>query len=648
MSGRPGARPPAKRPLDTKSRTTTSAAVSAAAAKRANATSKNNKGSASAKADPKATGAPASKRRRRQNLTPSERAQLNRDRNREHARNTRLRKKAFVEELQRVLREYQEQEAKDKEQKAHRRQIDAHAQDIAVRRARDFLELLFLPKAAPSSRRDKKPAADGAQLASLISPKGAAVEMPVGIMLLKGAGGAVRSARDLPGRPDEAGTVKITRQAEIIAALNFTREYAATAALSIAAGSTGAGTAAGASGGETHLVLRLAHLQVAHSAPALLEAQLSPVPSPRQMPAKAKAEKPDASPSKGGKAGDGQGEASQEKSIQLCAKWELYRCAGPPPAGKGGRAKAARSPAKQRTRKGDGADAKRDDAEDADLCEEEVKFEPEPEPLGERVLSGFVRIILTPDVSASGGKASSGSSDPANFSLPALHAWRIAHASMHCDPGVAMGPDAAFRRALAGARAAPANGAAGAADAARVSSEDETLTTASASAPSSASDIDDSFLEVLRAGTDSELLEMVRKLRQRGVLYFDASPADAEGGAGGAGDGMPPLSMIVDRVRERRDTLMRLQAAAVAAKGETVEPPPANEAGAAANGANGADLTGIMVSVIPLEKNQFIGRVRLVSGDEPAIRSGDAAPALGGGGIPAATVAVKAEPTTSR
>jgi hypothetical protein len=46
-----------------------------------------------------------SNRARRQNLTPDERARQNRDRNREHARNTRLRKKAYVEELKRTLTE---------------------------------------------------------------------------------------------------------------------------------------------------------------------------------------------------------------------------------------------------------------------------------------------------------------------------------------------------------------------------------------------------------------------------------------------------------------------------------------------------------------------------------------------------------------
>ena len=58
------------------------------------------------------------KRRRRQNLTPSERAQINRDRNREHARNTRLRKKAFVEELQRIQEELQRSEENEQKERA--------------------------------------------------------------------------------------------------------------------------------------------------------------------------------------------------------------------------------------------------------------------------------------------------------------------------------------------------------------------------------------------------------------------------------------------------------------------------------------------------------------------------------------------------
>ena len=44
-------------------------------------------------------------KKRRMNLSAEDRAKQNRDRNREHARNTRLRKKAYVEELKRTLTE---------------------------------------------------------------------------------------------------------------------------------------------------------------------------------------------------------------------------------------------------------------------------------------------------------------------------------------------------------------------------------------------------------------------------------------------------------------------------------------------------------------------------------------------------------------
>ncbi|CAM9795798.1 unnamed protein product, partial [Hapterophycus canaliculatus] len=47
----------------------------------------------------------AEKKRKRAVLSKEERAKQNRDRNREHARNTRLRKKAFVEELKKQVRE---------------------------------------------------------------------------------------------------------------------------------------------------------------------------------------------------------------------------------------------------------------------------------------------------------------------------------------------------------------------------------------------------------------------------------------------------------------------------------------------------------------------------------------------------------------
>jgi hypothetical protein len=58
--------------------------------------------------------------KKRQNLSAEDRAKQNRDRNREHARNTRLRKKAYVEELKRTLTDmvnHREQEAKNRKVK---------------------------------------------------------------------------------------------------------------------------------------------------------------------------------------------------------------------------------------------------------------------------------------------------------------------------------------------------------------------------------------------------------------------------------------------------------------------------------------------------------------------------------------------------
>ncbi|CAM9703175.1 unnamed protein product, partial [Phaeothamnion confervicola] len=52
-----------------------------------------------------AAGSEAAKKRKRAALTKEERAKQNRDRNREHARNTRLRKKAYVEELKKQVEE---------------------------------------------------------------------------------------------------------------------------------------------------------------------------------------------------------------------------------------------------------------------------------------------------------------------------------------------------------------------------------------------------------------------------------------------------------------------------------------------------------------------------------------------------------------
>lgn len=61
-------------------------------------------------------GGPGDARHAKQNLSAEDRARQNRDRNREHARNTRLRKKAYVEELKRTLTEMVAQrDAQDRE-----------------------------------------------------------------------------------------------------------------------------------------------------------------------------------------------------------------------------------------------------------------------------------------------------------------------------------------------------------------------------------------------------------------------------------------------------------------------------------------------------------------------------------------------------
>jgi len=84
--------------------------------------------------------APAAKRRR-QNLTPDERAKQNRDRNREHARNTRLRKKAYVEELKRTLTELVTQrDATDMEQRRVA-QRELEQREVRFRVAEEFMKL---------------------------------------------------------------------------------------------------------------------------------------------------------------------------------------------------------------------------------------------------------------------------------------------------------------------------------------------------------------------------------------------------------------------------------------------------------------------------------------------------------------------------
>jgi hypothetical protein len=80
-------------------------------------------------------------RARRQNLTPDERARQNRDRNREHARNTRLRKKAYVEELKRTLTELVAQRDAAELEKRHTSQRELEQREVRFRVMEEFLKL---------------------------------------------------------------------------------------------------------------------------------------------------------------------------------------------------------------------------------------------------------------------------------------------------------------------------------------------------------------------------------------------------------------------------------------------------------------------------------------------------------------------------
>jgi hypothetical protein len=80
-------------------------------------------------------------RARRQNLTPDERARQNRDRNREHARNTRLRKKAYVEELKRTLTELVSQRDAAELEKRHSAQRELEQREVRFRVIEEFLKL---------------------------------------------------------------------------------------------------------------------------------------------------------------------------------------------------------------------------------------------------------------------------------------------------------------------------------------------------------------------------------------------------------------------------------------------------------------------------------------------------------------------------
>lgn len=82
-----------------------------------------------------------SNRARRQNLNPDERARQNRDRNREHARNTRLRKKAYVEELKRTLTELVSQRDSAEFEKRHSVQREIEQREVRFRVMEEFLNL---------------------------------------------------------------------------------------------------------------------------------------------------------------------------------------------------------------------------------------------------------------------------------------------------------------------------------------------------------------------------------------------------------------------------------------------------------------------------------------------------------------------------
>jgi len=83
---------------------------------------------------------PAAKRRR-QNLNPEERAKQNRDRNREHARNTRLRKKAYVEELKRTLTELVAQRDANQLEQRRNAQRELEQREVRFRVMEEFLKL---------------------------------------------------------------------------------------------------------------------------------------------------------------------------------------------------------------------------------------------------------------------------------------------------------------------------------------------------------------------------------------------------------------------------------------------------------------------------------------------------------------------------
>ncbi|GKY99288.1 hypothetical protein MPSEU_000883900 [Mayamaea pseudoterrestris] len=83
----------------------------------------------------------AERARARPTLTADDRAKQNRDRNREHARNTRLRKKAYVDELKRTLVEVVNQRDAAEVQRKQLLQRDLEQREVRFRVSEEFLKL---------------------------------------------------------------------------------------------------------------------------------------------------------------------------------------------------------------------------------------------------------------------------------------------------------------------------------------------------------------------------------------------------------------------------------------------------------------------------------------------------------------------------
>ncbi|KAL3762869.1 hypothetical protein ACHAWU_001016 [Discostella pseudostelligera] len=83
----------------------------------------------------------AARNARRATLSQEDRAKQNRDRNREHARNTRLRKKAYVEELKRTLTEMVSQRDAAELEKRHEAQRNREQREVRFRVMEEFLNL---------------------------------------------------------------------------------------------------------------------------------------------------------------------------------------------------------------------------------------------------------------------------------------------------------------------------------------------------------------------------------------------------------------------------------------------------------------------------------------------------------------------------